>query len=189
MATNALKGYQGFELCPGVEGTFEHFFGPKGATPSEEDWKKWLAKALDRESGQAYGASPEEAKANALADAKSAIPGFSLGTLYKYEPSMSNWVPVYPFPDDYCLKGNEKWCQSFLCNGFHFSPGLGHAEKVLAQGFVRRRSPDAGRTKAAFCGEEIPIPSWVIEAANAHVGEQRFQAPLPSGKPRPVRRR
>lgn len=187
MATNALKGYQGFELRPGVEGTFEHFFGPKGATPSEEDWNKWLAKALDRESGQAYGASPEEARANALADAKTAIAGFGLGTLYRYDSN--NWVPVYPFPDSYELKDNEKWCQGFYFNGFCFSPGLGHAEKVLAQGFVRRRSPDAGRTKAAFCGEEISIPKWVIDAANAHVGEQRFQVPLPSGKPRPVRRR
>ena len=189
MATDALRGYEGFELNPGVEGTFEHYFGPKGATPSEEDWKKWLLKALDRESDHAFGASPQEARANALADAKSATPGFSLGTLYKYDSNLLNWVPVYPFPDDYCLKNNEKWCQSFSCNGFHFSPGLGHAEKVLAQGFVRRRSPNAGRTKAAFCGEEIPLPSWVIQAANVHVGEQRFRAPLPGGKPRPVRRR
>jgi hypothetical protein len=60
-------------------------------------------------------------------------------------------------------------------------------QKTLEQGFVRRRSPAAGRTKAAYKGEPIPIPQWVLNELNNWAGTQ-YQA-MPSGKPRPVKRR
>ncbi len=58
--------------------------------------------------------------------------------------------------------------------------------RIVEQGFVRRRDPDLGRTKAARNGEPIPIPQWVLNELNNWAGTQ-YQA-LPSGKPRPVKR-
>jgi hypothetical protein len=60
-------------------------------------------------------------------------------------------------------------------------------QKTLERGFIRRRNPALGRTKAAYKGEPIPIPQWVLDELGQWVGAE-FKS-LPSGKPRPVKRR
>ena len=60
-------------------------------------------------------------------------------------------------------------------------------QKCIERGFVRRRNPAAGRTKAAYKGEPIPIPQWVLDELGKWVGVT-FTT-LPSGKPRPVIKR
>lgn len=59
-------------------------------------------------------------------------------------------------------------------------------QKTLERGFIRRRNPALGRTKAAYKGEPIPIPQWVLNELNNWAGTQ--YKTMPSGKPRPVKR-
>lgn len=63
------------------------------------------------------------------------------------------------------------------------------AFQCVERGFVRRRDPAAGRTKAAYKGEQIFIPQWVLDQLGEWVGVGASFKALPSGKPRPVKRR
>ena len=62
-------------------------------------------------------------------------------------------------------------------------------QKCVDCGFVRRRDPAAGRTKAAYKGEPIFIPQWVLDQLGEWVGVGASFKALPSGKPRPVIKR
>jgi len=165
MATTALLGFKGFEWAT-EDGGFPFYFGEGAETPTPEEWEDWLKKALKVEGF--YG--PEEKMEPLFSKRK------PLCWLLNKEPR-GKYIEHQPYK--YGEPGEIE---------VTFQIVQWKAYEACKQGFIRRRNPQLGRKAAAYNGEPIPIPGWVIERVNDWAGTQ-FQPPLPSGKPKPVLKR
>lgn len=163
MATTALLGFKGFEWKTD-DGGPKFYFGEGTEVPTEAEWEEWLKKALRTE---LYIGAP--AKLEQMVNK----PLLWLGTNEVRGKYIDHKPYLYGNPGEIRVRFQIIGCEAY---------------EACKQGFIRRRDPRLGRKLAAFNGEPIPVPGWVIEAVNNWAGTQ-FQAPLPSGKPKPVLKR